>query len=36
MQYDMINLGSKQDPKNVNLGVGCTPTKWVAFIKLFK
>ena len=36
MQYEMINLGSKKDPKNVNLGLGCSPTMWATFIKLFK
>ena len=36
MQYEMINLGFEKDPNNVNLGLGCTPTKLVALIKLFK
>lgn len=27
MQYKMINLDSEKDPKNVNLGLGCTPIK---------
>ena len=25
MQYELINLSSEEDPKNVNLGLGCTP-----------
>ena len=36
MKYKIINLGSEKDPKNVDLGLGCTPTEWDAFIKLFK
>lgn len=36
MQYDMINISSEKDPKIVNIGLGCTPTKWDAFIVLFK
>ena len=36
MQYERINVGFEQDPKNVNLRLGCTPIERVAFIKLFK
>ena len=32
----MINLGSKQSPKNVNLGLGYTAIEHVVSIKLFK
>jgi len=36
MKYEMINLGTKEDPKNVNLGLGCSPQEKTAFVKLFK
>lgn len=36
MQYEIINLGSKKDPKNVNMGLGCTPTRRATFINFFK
>lgn len=36
MQYEMINLGSEKDPRNVNLGLGWTTTKRSTFIKLLK
>ena len=32
----MVNLGTKKDLKNVNLGLGCSPQENVAFVKLFK
>jgi len=25
MKYESVNLGTKKDPKNVNLGLGCSP-----------
>ena len=36
MQYEMINPCSEKDPKNANLGLGCTPSEQVACTKLFK
>lgn len=36
MEYESVNLGTKEDPKNVNLGSGCSPQEKVAFVKLFK
>ena len=36
MQYEMINIGFEQDPKNVNLGLGFCPIERATFIKLFK
>ena len=36
MKYEMINLGTKEDPKNVNLGLGCSSQEKAAFVKLFK
>ena len=32
----MINLSLGKDPKNVNLGLGCTPTKCVSFLTFLK
>ena len=34
--YEAVNLGTEQDPKNINLGKNCTSTKKEAFMKLFK
>lgn len=36
MQYEVINLGTKQNPHNVNLGTRCSPSERETFIKLFK
>ena len=33
--YEVVNLGTEQDPKNINLGKNCTSTKKATFIKLF-
>ena len=34
--YEAVNLGTKQDPKNINLGKNCTSAEKAAFMKLFK
>eukprot|EP00253_Pinus_taeda_P034992 PITA_34992 len=36
MKYESVNLGTKEDPKTINLGLGCSPQEKVAFVKLFK
>jgi hypothetical protein len=36
MQYEVINLGTDQNPQNINLGINCSPSERNAFIKLFK
>jgi len=36
MKYDSVNLGTEKEPKNVNLGLGCSPQEKVMFVKLFK
>ena len=36
MKYETVNLGTKEDPKNANLGLGCSPQEKAAFVKLFK
>ena len=36
LMYEFVNLGTEKDPKNVNLGLGCSPQEKVAFVKLFK
>ncbi len=36
MSYEVINLGTKENPQNVNLGTDCTNDERVAFIRLFK
>lgn len=36
MQYKIINLGTTQNPKNVNLGTCCSPSEIVALIKLLR
>ena len=36
MQYEVVNLGTADKLQNINLGVQCTPSEKVAFIKLFK
>ena len=34
--YEVINIGTEENPKNVNLGKNCTHTKRASFIKVFK
>ena len=36
MKYELVNLETKEDPKTVNLGLGCSPQEKAAFFKLFK
>eukprot|EP00253_Pinus_taeda_P020675 PITA_20675 len=36
MKYESVNLGTKEDPKNVNLGLGCSPQEKATFVELFK
>ena len=31
--YEVVNLGTEQDPKNINLGKNCTSTKRATFMK---
>ena len=35
-QFKMINLGSKAEPKYVNLGKCCSPWEKIKFISLFR
>jgi hypothetical protein len=34
--HEVINLGTAENPKNVNLGRGCSEQENIAYIKLFK
>jgi hypothetical protein len=34
MNVELANLGTEQNPQNVNLGLGCSPFERTAFIKL--
>jgi hypothetical protein len=34
--YETVNLGTKDNPQNINLGKGCSEQERSAFIKLFK
>ena len=34
--YESINLGTQDNPQNINLGKGCSQQEISAFIKLFK
>ena len=36
MKYKLVNLGTQEDQKTVNLGLGCSPQEKVTFVKLFK
>jgi hypothetical protein len=36
MNVELINLGTEQNPQNVNLGLGCSPLERTTFIKLLK
>jgi hypothetical protein len=34
--YETVNLGTRDNPQNINLGKGCSEKERSAFIKLFK
>ena len=34
--YEVVNLSTKQDPKNINLGKNCTHDERTTFMKLFR
>jgi hypothetical protein len=34
--YEMVNLGTKDNPQNINLGKGCFEQEISTFINLFK
>ena len=34
--YEAVNLGTEQDPKNINLAKNCTSTEKATFMKLFR
>jgi hypothetical protein len=36
MNYELINLGTVENPKNINLGTCCSPIKDKAYIHLFR
>ena len=36
LQYETLNLGTQDNPWNINLGKGCTQQERFSFIKLFK
>jgi hypothetical protein len=36
MKFEIINLGTEENPQNVNLGLGCTPSERISFINLLK
>ena len=36
MKYEIINLGTDDNPQNINLGTCCTPKEKEAYIKLFR
>jgi hypothetical protein len=36
LTYETVNLGTKDNPQNINLGMGCSEQERSAFIKLFK
>ena len=36
MKYESVNRGTKEDPKNINVGLGCSLQEKDAFFKLFK
>jgi hypothetical protein len=36
LNYETVNLGTKENPQNINLGTGCSEQEQSAFIKLFK
>ena len=36
LRYKVVNLGTKQNPQNINLGTNCTHAERATFMKLFK
>ena len=36
LNHEKVNIGTKDNPKNINLGMGCSEKERSAFIKLFK
>jgi hypothetical protein len=36
MSVELLNLGTYQNPQNVNIGLGCSPFERTTFIKLLK
>jgi hypothetical protein len=36
MKFEITNLGIEENPQNINLGLGCTPTERIYFINLLK
>ena len=36
LRYKVVNLGTKQNPHNINLGTNCTHAKKETFMKLLK
>ena len=36
MKYESVNLGTKEDPKIINLSLGFSPQEKVLFVKLFE
>jgi len=36
MNYELINLDTVENPKNINLGTWCSPSERKAYISLFK
>jgi hypothetical protein len=36
MQYEIINLGTNDNPQTVNLGINCSPGENKSFMKLFR
>ena len=34
--YEVVNLSTEQDPKNINLGKNCTHAERITFMKFFK
>ena len=36
LHYELVNLGTEQDPKNINLGKNCTSVEKATFMKLFR
>jgi len=36
LTHEKVNLGTKYNPKCINLGMGCSEQERLAFIKLFK
>lgn len=36
MNHEIINLGTNQNLRNVNIGLGCSPSKRIALINILK